>query len=85
MIERTEERFGLKPERLAADTAYGSAPTLDWLVNEKGIAPHIPVIDKSKREDGTFSREDFTFDKERNIYICPAGKVPHHDRQDHER
>jgi transposase len=24
MIERTEERFGLKPERLVADTAYGS-------------------------------------------------------------
>ena len=24
MIERTEERFDLKPERLAADTAYGS-------------------------------------------------------------
>lgn len=75
MIERTEERFGLKPERLAADTAYGSAATLDWIVNEKGIAPHIPVIDKSKREDGTFSREDFTFDKVRNIYTCPAGKV----------
>ena len=33
------------------------------------------MIDKSKREDGTFSREDFTFDKERNIYICPAGKI----------
>jgi hypothetical protein len=31
--------------------------------NEKRIAPHIPVIDKSKRDDGTFSREDFTFDK----------------------
>jgi hypothetical protein len=61
MIERREERFGLKPERLAADTAYGSAATLNWLVNEKQIAPHIPVIDKSKRDDGTFSREDFTF------------------------
>jgi hypothetical protein len=47
----------------------------DRLVNDKDIAPHIPVIDKSKREDGTFSREDFTFDKERNVYICPAGKV----------
>ena len=35
MIERTEERFGLKPERLAADTAYGSAANLNWLVNEK--------------------------------------------------
>src|ERR1700746_3869636 len=64
MIERTEQRFDIKPERLAADTAYGSGANLNWLVNDKKIAPHIPVIDKSKREDGTFSRNDFTFDKE---------------------
>jgi transposase len=75
MIERTEERFDIRPAYLAADTAYGSADTLNWIVNEKNIAPHIPVIDKSTRQDGTFSREDFRFDKERNIYICPAGKV----------
>jgi transposase len=75
MIDRTEERFGLKPKQLAADTAYGSATTLNWLVNEKKIAPHVPVIDKSKRGDGTFSREDFIFDKERDIYTCPAGKI----------
>jgi len=74
MIERTEERFDIKPKQLAADTAYGSGPNLNWLVNDKDIAPHIPVIDKSKRGDGTFSREDFTFDKERNVYTCPAGK-----------
>jgi hypothetical protein len=48
---------------------------LNWLVNDKKIAPHIPVIDRSKREDGTFSRDDFTFDKERNLYTCPAGKT----------
>jgi transposase len=75
MIERTEERFGIKPDRLAADTAYGSGANLNWLVTDKDIAPHIPVIDKSKREDGTFSREDFTFDKDRNVYICPAENV----------
>ncbi len=75
MIERTEERFGIKPKLLAADTAYGSGANLNWLVKDKKIAPHIPVIDKSKRDDGTFSREDFTFDKERNVYICPAGKI----------
>ena len=75
MIERTEERFDIKPKRLAADTAYGSGPNLNWLVKDKDIAPHIPVIDKSKRRDGTFSREDFTFDKERNVYTCPAGKT----------
>ncbi len=75
MIERTEERFGIKPNRLAADTAYGSGANLNWLVKDKKIAPHIPVIDKSKREDGTFSRDDFMFDKERNVYTCPAGKT----------
>jgi transposase len=75
MIERTEQRFDIKPARLAGDTAYGSGANLNWLVNEAKIAPHIPVVDKSKREDGTFSLEDFSFDKERNVYICPAGKV----------
>ncbi len=75
MIERTEQCFDIKPERLAGDTAYGSGANLNWLVNEANIAPHIPVVDKSKREDGTFSREDFSFDKEHNVYVCPAGKV----------
>src|SRR5271166_2186504 len=74
MIERTEERFGLKPERLAADTAYGAAAMLNWLVEEKGIAPHIPVFDRSKRDDGTFSRADFRFDAASDIYHCRGGK-----------
>jgi len=26
-------------------------------------------------ESGTFSRENFTFDKEGNVYTCPAGKT----------
>ena len=56
MIERTQERFGLWPERLVADTAYGSAPNLAWLVEDRGIEPHIPVFDKSARSDETFER-----------------------------
>ena len=74
MIERTANRFGLKPDRLAADSAYGSAPSLHWLVEGIGIAPHIPVFDKSRRDDGTFSRSDFRFDEARDVYTCPAGK-----------
>jgi transposase len=74
MIERTANRFGLKPKRLAADSAYGSAPSLHWLVEAKGIAPHIPVFDKSRRDDGTFSRSDFQFDEASNVYTCPTGK-----------
>ena len=75
MIERTEERFGLYPQRLAGDTAYGSAEMLGWLVHERGIEPHVPVFDKSKRNDGTFSREDFTYDHHGDVYFCPAGKM----------
>ncbi|UPJ94929.1 transposase [Bradyrhizobium sp. 172] len=74
MIERTEERFGFKPERLVGDTAYGAAPMLNWLVEEKGIAPHIPVFDKSKRDVGTFSRSDFRYDPTSDVYHCPGGK-----------
>jgi transposase len=75
MIERVHERHDLWPERLAADTAYGSAEMLEWLVHERGIDPHIPVIDKSKREDGTFSRGDFAYDHADDLYRCPGGKV----------
>ncbi len=74
MVERTQTRMALKPKRLVADTAYGTGKFLNWLIGA-GITPHIPVWDKSAREDGTFSRPDFTFDKERNVYVCPAGKL----------
>jgi hypothetical protein len=46
---------------LIHDRAYGAAPMLNWLV-EKGIAPRIPVFDKSRRDDGIFSRGDFRYD-----------------------
>src|ERR671910_2205675 len=74
MIERTQARFGLWPERLAADAGYGDAANLAWLVEEKGIKPHIPVFDKSARRDGTFERADFVYDHADDSYICPGGK-----------
>lgn len=73
MLDRTQERFGIWPERLAADTGYGSAENLAWLVHEKGIEPHIPVFDKD-RTDGSFARADFTYDHADDSYTCPGGK-----------
>lgn len=74
MIERSMERFDLYPARLMGDSAYGSAEMLAWLVHEHGIEPHIPVFDKSVRRDGTFSRADFAYDHDRDLYTCPGGK-----------
>ncbi|WP_146592534.1 transposase [Puniceibacterium confluentis] len=74
MIDRVSDSFGLKPERLIADTAYGTGDMLHWLGQKRGIAPHIPVFDKSARRDGTFERTDFTYDAEQDTYACPGGK-----------
>src|ERR1700728_258100 len=74
MIERSMQRFDLYPARLMGDSAYGSAEMLGWLVHEHGIEPHVTVFDKSIRQDGTFSRDDFTYDHARDLYLCPGGK-----------
>jgi transposase len=74
MIERSMQRFDLYPARLIGDSAYGSADMLGWLVKEHGIEPHVTVFDKSARKDGTFSRENFAYDREHNVYLCPGGK-----------
>jgi transposase len=74
MVNRVGRRFELKPDRLAGDTVYGAARTLRWLM-DRGIEPHIPVWDKSSRSDGTFSRTDFVYDGEADLYICPGGNT----------
>ena len=75
MIERSIDCFDLYPARLLGDSAYGSAEMLGWLVYEHGIEPHVTVFDKSTRQDGTFSRDDFTYDPAGDVYSCPAGKM----------
>src|SRR6516225_6630080 len=74
MIDRTAERFDITPSRLVGDAGYGSGEMVAWLVDKRGIESHVKLIDKSERTDGTFSRSDFVFDPERDLYKCPGGK-----------
>jgi len=74
MIERVRDRFGMKPRKLIADTAYGAAKTLDWLVNTQRIEPHIPVFDKGERGQDRLSRSEFSYDAVNDRYTCPVGK-----------
>ena len=73
MVDRVEARFDLTPERLIGDTAYGTAPMLGWMVNEKGIEPHMPVWDKTARKDDSFSSNDVQWNEEAAEYHCPEG------------
>jgi transposase len=75
MLDRVEHRFQIKPNRLIGDTAYGSTSMLAWLVEDKGIEPHVPVWDKASRNDGTFMNSDFEWDAEANEYRCPGGRA----------
>jgi transposase len=77
MLERVEEAQDIKPARLAADKAYGTGPFLGWL-SERKIIPHIPVLDRQHQTDGLLPREAFTFDPEKNHYICPQGNLLKH-------
>jgi hypothetical protein len=74
-VGRSLERFELYPSRLLGDSGYGSAEMLGWPLYEHGIEPHVTVFDKSARTDGTFSREDFTYDHASDVYRYPGGKV----------
>jgi hypothetical protein len=74
MMERVEERFEIKPEKLIGDTAYGLAPLLGWLVEEQDIRPHVPVWDKSAGKIELYGRTDFTWEAEADRYLCPGGK-----------
>jgi transposase len=73
MIDRVEERFEMRPTRLIGDMAYGAAEILGWMVNDKGIEPHVPVWDKTQRKDETLSSSDFQWDEQAGEYRCPQG------------
>jgi transposase len=77
MLERVEEKHHLRPERLAADKAYGTGPFLGWLSKRK-IIPHIPVLDRQRQTDGLLPREAFTFNPDSNHYTCPQNKILKH-------
>jgi len=74
MIDRTEELFGLKPNRVLGDGAYGSAEFLGWMVDDKKIAPHVTLLETPGRPTQSFTQKDFTYDKAKDVFTCPGGK-----------
>jgi len=76
MIDRTSDRFGLKPDWGAADTAYGCAENLAWRALDRQILLFIPVVNTSTRQDGTWSRSDVAWDPDNDRYLCLEGREP---------
>ena len=72
MIEQVGQ-FGVRPQNLAADKAYGSGEFLAWLLG-RGIQPHIPVMNRRHQTRGRFTRDVFRCEPQENAYYCPEGK-----------
>ena len=77
LITRAADRFGFHPERLAADKAYGSAGLLRWLF-ERGIEPHVPLLDRTALTQGKLPRSAFAYDETTDAYTCPEGHQLRH-------
>jgi len=79
MLDRIAEVHDMEPDILAADKGYGTGPFLAWL-KDREVTAHIPVLDRQGQgpSGGLFPREAFTFDPERNVFICPNGKLLKH-------
>jgi IS5 family transposase len=79
MLEHVGQ-FGIHPQNLAADKAYGSGEFLAWLL-ARNIQPHIPVIDRQHQTRGLFRRDAFRYEPKENAYYCPEGKPLHYRGQ----
>ena len=73
--DRRVREVDLSPNASSGRHRYGSAEMLAWLVDEQHIEPHIPVFDKSGREDGTFSRERLQLRPARRHLPLSRGKT----------
>jgi hypothetical protein len=70
MPDRTAKQFDLTPSRLVADGGYGSADMVGWLVDERGIEPHVKLIDKAERTDPTKDGTMIYFARKHDCEAC---------------
>ncbi len=57
---------------MTGDKKYGSEENL-VAIEGQGIHAYIPIADVDHRTE-FFNIEAFTYDAERDVYVCPAGK-----------
>lgn len=77
-IKQTEENVGTLPEgtKVSADYGYSSSKNLKFL-KENGLDGYIPdekstsALNRKARTENPFSKENFEFDQERDVFICP--------------
>jgi transposase len=77
LIVSHQKTTGIKPKFCVADSKYG---TIDNYLAcyDLGIKSHFQSFEKthrgSGRQKGIFAKEEFVYDPERDVFICPEGE-----------
>jgi hypothetical protein len=66
-------QFGMHPQNLASEKAYGSGEFLSWLLARN----NIPGIDRQQQTRGLFTRDAFRYEAKENSCYCPEVKPLH--------
>lgn len=69
-LDRQQKRFEFKVEAVALDSGYLTTPICRGLQSRKIFA--VIAHRRFHPKQGLFPRWKFTFDAERNLYVCPA-------------
>ena len=78
LLWRTRFRWKLWPRQVTGDKKYGTEDNL-VAIEDQGMRAYIPIPDMDHRTE-FFSADQFRYEAERDIYLCPAGKELRFDR-----
>ena len=72
MAQKTKEALGVESLTVLADAGYFESHQLKQC-QDSNINVYVPEPDRNKARasQGLFSREDFIFDADKNVYSCP--------------
>jgi len=78
LIEQSEQNTGVRARVAVADTQYGTVENFRECA-KRGIKSHMADLaethKKRGRKTGIFEENDFSYDPEKDVYICPAGNI----------
>jgi transposase len=73
LLWRTSFRWKIAPRQVTGDTAYGTTENIA-AVERAGIRAYVPLTGAGKARP-YFSKEEFAYDPEQDLYQCPAGEI----------
>jgi len=73
LLWRSIFRWRLRPAQVTGDMAYGTTENIAT-VERAGIRAYVPLTGAGKARP-FFSKEEFAYDPERDLYRCPVGET----------